>query len=74
MSVHPTAIVGAASQALSFASQACYLLELQPVYGPAQKDIVDRPIWHRNGFVNLPEGPGLGIAVDEARVRSMVIG
>ncbi|HRM73339.1 MAG TPA: mandelate racemase/muconate lactonizing enzyme family protein [Paracoccus sp. (in: a-proteobacteria)] len=69
-----TAIVGAASQALSFASQACYLLELQPVYGPAQKDIVDRPIWHRNGFVNLPEGPGLGITVDEARVRSMVIG
>jgi L-alanine-DL-glutamate epimerase-like enolase superfamily enzyme len=69
-----TAIVGAASQALSFASPACYLLELQPVYGPAQKDIVDRPIWHQNGFVNLPEGPGLGIIVDEARVRSMVIG
>ena len=47
-----TAIVGAASQALSFACPACYLLELQPVYGPAQKDLVDRPIWHTNGDVN----------------------
>lgn len=68
-----TAIVGAASQALSFASPACYLLELQPVYGPAQKDIVDRPIWHDNGFVHMPEGPGLGIVVNEELVRSMAL-
>lgn len=68
-----TAIVGAASQALSFASSACKLLELQPVYGPAQKDLVDRPIWHENGFVNLPEGPGLGIEVDERLVRRMAL-
>lgn len=66
-----TAIVGAASQALSWSSPACRVLELQPVYGEAQKDIVDRPIWHVNGDVNLPEGPGLGIELDEARVRAM---
>jgi L-alanine-DL-glutamate epimerase-like enolase superfamily enzyme len=65
-----TAIVGAASQALSFASPACYLLELQPVYGPAQKDLVDRPIWHTDGYVNLPEGPGLGIQINEDLVKS----
>ena len=65
-----TAIVGAASQALSFACPACYLLELQPVYGPAQKDLVDRPIWHDNGFVQMPQGPGLGIAVNEDLVNS----
>ena len=65
-----TAIVGAASQALSFASPACYLLELQPVYGPAQSDLVDRPIWHRDGSVNRPEGPGLGIEINEDLVRS----
>ena len=65
-----TAIVGAASQALSFASPACYLLELQPVYGPAQKDLVDRPVWHRNGYVNIPEGPGLGIVINEELVAS----
>ena len=65
-----TAIVGAASQALSFASPACYLLELQPVYGPAQSDLVDRPIWHRDGSVNRPEGPGLGIEINEDLVQS----
>ncbi|WP_027834153.1 mandelate racemase/muconate lactonizing enzyme family protein [Maritalea myrionectae] len=65
-----TAIVGAASQALSWASPACKLLELQPVYGPAQKDLVDKPIWHENGFVPMPEGPGLGIEVNEDLILS----
>ncbi len=65
-----TAIVGAASQALSFASPACTLLELQPVYGPAQKDLVDRPVWHTDGYVHLPTGPGLGIEINEDLVRS----
>lgn len=68
-----TAIVGAASQSLSFACSACYLLELQPVYGPAQKDLVDRPIWHTDGFVNMPEGPGLGIEINEDLVKSALI-
>lgn len=65
-----TAIVGAASQALSFALPACHLLELQPVYGPAQRDLVDRPVWHVDGFVNMPEGPGLGIVINEDMVAS----
>lgn len=65
-----TAIVAAASQALSFACPACALLELQPVYGPAQADLVDRPIWHTKGFVDLPQGPGLGIEIDEEMVHS----
>lgn len=68
-----TAIVGAASQALSWSSPACRLLELQPVYGEAQKDLVDKPIWHDAGDVRLPEGPGLGIEVDEGLVRSMLL-
>jgi L-alanine-DL-glutamate epimerase-like enolase superfamily enzyme len=66
-----TAIVGAASLALSWSSPACRLLELQPVYGPAQKDIVDRPVWHTQGFADMPQGPGLGIQLDEDLVRSM---
>ncbi len=65
-----TAIVGAASQALSWASSACCLLELQPVYGPAQSDLVDRPVWHENGDVNMPDGPGLGIEINEDLVAS----
>lgn len=66
-----TAIVGAASLALSLSSPACRVLELQPVYGPAQKDIVDRPVWHSKGFADPPEGCGLGIEVDEGLVRAM---
>jgi L-alanine-DL-glutamate epimerase-like enolase superfamily enzyme len=31
---------------------------------------VDRPIWHVDGFVNLPEGPGLGIEINEDLVAS----
>jgi L-alanine-DL-glutamate epimerase-like enolase superfamily enzyme len=45
-------------------------LELQPVYGPAQADLVDRPVWHTDGWINPPEGPGLGITVNEDLVRS----
>jgi L-alanine-DL-glutamate epimerase-like enolase superfamily enzyme len=65
-----TAIVSAASQALSFASPACRELELQPVYGPAQADLVDRPVWHRDGWVDRPIGVGLGIEVNEDLVES----
>ncbi len=68
-----TAIVGAASQALSFASKACKLLELQPVYGPAQTDIVDRPIWHEKGYVDEPQDTGLGIEVNEDFVRTLAL-
>lgn len=68
-----TAIVGAASQALSWANPACRVLELQPVCGPAHNETVDTPIWHSEGFVNLQEAPGLGISVDEALVRSMIL-
>lgn len=65
-----TAIVSAASQALSWASPACRELELQPVYGPAQADLVDRPVWHENGLVPQPQGTGLGIEVNEDLVQS----
>ena len=65
-----TAIVSAASQALSFACPACKELELQPVYGPAQADLVDRPVWHTNGWINQPQGPGLGIEINEDLVQS----
>ena len=68
-----TAIVSAASAALSWANPSCTLLELQPVYGPAQRDLVDKPVWHNNGYVPMPTGPGLGVEVDEQFVRSSMI-
>jgi len=69
-----TAIVGAASAALSWANPSCALLELQPVYGPAQRELVDRPVWHIDGYVPCPTGPGLGIEVDEGLVKASLIG
>lgn len=69
-----TAIVGAASAALSWANPSCTLLELQPLRGPAQRELVDRPVWHENGHVPCPEGPGLGIEVDEDLVTASLIG
>ncbi len=66
-----TAIVGAASAALAFAAPASRELEIQPVYGPAQRDLVDVPLWHEGGFVNKPAGPGLGITVNEELVTHM---
>jgi L-alanine-DL-glutamate epimerase-like enolase superfamily enzyme len=67
-----TAIVAAASCALSWANPACRLLELAPQRGPAQIDLVDRPVWHVDGWVTEPQGPGLGVTVNEdlvARLR-----
>jgi L-alanine-DL-glutamate epimerase-like enolase superfamily enzyme len=43
---------------------------LQPVYGPAQADLVDRPVWHENGLVPQPQGVGLGVEVNEDLVAS----
>jgi L-alanine-DL-glutamate epimerase-like enolase superfamily enzyme len=66
-----TAIVAAASLNCSFALPACRELEFQPVYGPAQQDIVDRPAGQKDGWVIPPEGPGLGVTVNEDLVRAM---
>ena len=34
-------------------------------------DIVTQPIVYENGAAILPEGPGLGVALDEDKVRSL---
>ena len=58
-----SAIVTAASHAVSFASQACKLIEVKPVRNPMQHELVERPIDHRAGWFEPPTGPGLGIEV-----------
>ena len=68
-----TAVVAAASAALSWANPACRLLELQPVYGVAQSDLVDKPVWHDCGYVPMPTGPGLGIEINEELVYSNLV-
>ena len=66
-----TAILTAASLHLSVASPNSRLFELKPFRVSVQTDLVDEPIWHENGVVRAPSGPGLGIEVDEALVEEL---
>jgi len=61
-----SAIVTAASLAVSFTSPACRLFELKPLRNPMQHDLVAEPIEHSDGWVYPPVSrPGLGIEVDD---------
>jgi len=60
-----SAIVTAASLAISFSSPACKLFEFKPLRNPMQHDMVKVPFDHVNGWVYPPSGPGLGIDVIE---------
>ena len=60
-----SAIVTAASLAISFSSPACKLFEFKPLRNPMQHDLVTEPFEHVDGWVYPPTGPGLGIEVIE---------
>jgi L-alanine-DL-glutamate epimerase-like enolase superfamily enzyme len=61
-----SAIVSAASLAVSFSSPACRLFELKPLRNPMQHDLVVDPIEHVDGWVYPPTGtPGLGVEIVE---------
>ncbi len=64
-----SAIVTAASLAISFSSPACKLFEFKPLRNPMQHDLVTKPFEHVNGWVYPPAGPGLGIEVIEEVVE-----
>jgi L-alanine-DL-glutamate epimerase-like enolase superfamily enzyme len=64
-----SAIVSAASLAVSFASPACRLFELKPLENPMQHELVDVPIAHLDGWMTPPTGPGLGIEVQQEVVN-----
>ncbi|MCH7735121.1 MAG: mandelate racemase/muconate lactonizing enzyme family protein [Chloroflexi bacterium] len=58
-----SAIVSAASLAISFSSSACKLFEFKPLENPMQHELVTTPLEHVEGWVYPPTGPGLGIEV-----------
>lgn len=58
-----SAIVTAASLALSLNSPACRLLEVKPLPNPMQDELVAEPIRHSAGVYRPLPGPGLGIDV-----------
>jgi L-alanine-DL-glutamate epimerase-like enolase superfamily enzyme len=60
-----SAIVSAASLAISFSTPACKLFEFKPLDNPMQHELVAEPFDHVDGWVYPPEGPGLGIEVIE---------
>ena len=44
-------------------------MELKPLPSPMQHELVTNPIDQHDGWVTPPDGPGLGVDVDEAVVR-----
>lgn len=68
-----TAIDTAASLTMSWAKPVCHQLEEQPFKGPMQDDLIGGAIIHHDGYMSEPEGPGLGITVDEAVVQRFLI-
>jgi len=69
-----SAIVTAASLAISFSSTAFRLVEVKPLPNPMQHELVTEPIAHVDGWFTPPTGPGLGIEVDEAVVERYRVG
>jgi L-alanine-DL-glutamate epimerase-like enolase superfamily enzyme len=63
-----SAIVTAASLAISFSTPACKLFEFKPLPNPMQHDLVTVPFEHVDGWVYPPTGTGLCIDVQEAVV------
>ncbi|QJD82108.1 mandelate racemase/muconate lactonizing enzyme family protein [Cohnella herbarum] len=64
-----TAITSAASIHLSISSPHCLLMEYKPLPNPMQDELVYEPIKHKDGYAVAPEAPGLGIEVNEDKVR-----
>jgi L-alanine-DL-glutamate epimerase-like enolase superfamily enzyme len=58
-----SAIVTAASLAISFSTPACKLFEVKPLRNPMQHELVTIPFEQLDGWVYPPTGPGLGIEV-----------
>lgn len=60
-----SAIVSAASLAVSFSSLAFKLFEFKPLRNPMQHDLVTEPFEHKDGWIYPPNRPGLGIEIIE---------
>lgn len=63
-----SAIVSAASLALSATSHRVIYFELKPLDNPMQNELVRDPFWHEGGYISPRTGAGLGIDVDESVV------
>ena len=64
-----SAIVSAASLALSLTTPRVLVFELKPEESPMQHELVESPIEQAGGWVAALDGPGLGIEVRESVVE-----
>jgi L-alanine-DL-glutamate epimerase-like enolase superfamily enzyme len=60
-----SAIITAASLALSAISDRCLVFEMKPIENPMQDELVVAPFKQKDGWIDVPKGPGLGIEVRE---------
>lgn len=60
-----SAIITAASIALSASSPRCLVFELKPIRNPMQHELVTRPFEQHDGWIDVPMEPGLGVEVQE---------
>ncbi|HFD16629.1 MAG TPA: mandelate racemase/muconate lactonizing enzyme family protein [Rhodospirillales bacterium] len=49
------------------------LLEFDRTEHPIREAILERPIGHRDGWVEIPDGPGLGVAIDGEALRRFAV-
>jgi D-galactarolactone cycloisomerase len=61
-----SAVTTAASIALSASTSRCLLFEMKPLANPMHDELIAEPFAQHGGYVSVPEGPGLGIDVDES--------
>lgn len=64
-----SAINTAASLHLTASTPNYVVLELKPLPNPMQHELVKQPFEQRDGWIEVPERPGLGIEVDETVVN-----
>ena len=61
-----SAVITAASLALSAVSDRCLVFEMKPIENPMQDELVDTPFKQKGGWIEVPMKPGLGVEVNEA--------
>lgn len=64
-----SAINTAASLALSATTSRCLVQELKPDENPMQYELVDDPFVQREGYIEVPQRPGLGVEPKESVLR-----
>lgn len=60
-----SAVVSAASLAITASTDRSLVFELKPIENPMQHELVAEPIGHDGGWASPLPGPGLGVQVDE---------